>query len=217
MPVAPSMGIMVDRSRCAILIISSIISGILLLGILLAGRGFGIVATNGKGRTLSRTIGTHPSLVLLSIVVPRVGNFRITRQLGTSPRARRVPVVFLATLGAATSVIGNFGMNTGSFVSGPFGGRRLIVHIARRVSLVTTGQVVVGRARRLHGVVVKHSGLCSIVTRSLHSPVKSVGVILGVLVLDLPSRRVNGRVFSVLDVTGRDARSIFSLLSGLLG
>lgn len=204
-------------SRCGVLVISSIVSGILLLGILLAGRGFTVTATDGKQRTLRRIRGRGPSLILLSMVVPSVDNFRMTRRLGSGPGATSVPVVFLATLGDATSVIGKFRINTGSFVSGPFGGRRLVVHIARRVSLMTTGQLVLDGARRLRHAVTKHSGLCSIVTRSLHSPVKSVGVILGVLVLGLPSRGVNTRVCRLLAVTGRAARSIFSLLSGLLG
>lgn len=96
-----------------------------LLGRLLRVRNFGIVITRSKRRTLS-LLSSDVSLLLLSMVVPGGGN---VSALGTLHRARRAPIVVLATHNDRLSHILKLRLNTSSCLPGPFGSHRLITHV----------------------------------------------------------------------------------------
>lgn len=107
------------------------------VGSTLRRRSFRIVATKGNLRKVSHFCGCTPSLVVTSIVVPRVSKFRVVQQV--QGRGGRIPMLFLDTHSSASSVIFNFRLKTGSCIHGPFDLHRLIIH---------TGTLLVGCGRR---------------------------------------------------------------------
>lgn len=200
-------------SRCAMLIISSIPAGIVLIRTVLGGRNCALLAASDKTGTLHVTRRERPGLVLLSVVVPRVSKCRMLRRLGDGPRAGGVPIVVVSTLDSVRDVMGNCRLKTARCMAGPFRQRRLIGHITRHCRLFDVGHV----GRRLRGAVRSHSALCSIVTRSLHSPLNSLGVVGGTVLVVISGGRIDSRMCRVLRVVGGASRRVFRLLSGLLG
>lgn len=100
----------------------------------------GIVRTTGKHTTLRLTLRGFPSVVLDSIVVPRVGKLRFYRRMGSGPGLTRVPFIVLATGILSRRVGRKCDILTSSCVLGPFG-----------VAILGTGmRDVVGGERRLH-------------------------------------------------------------------
>lgn len=86
----------------------------------LLGRRCLIRAYSGKQSTLLITERCGPSLVLSSIVVPRVKKSRLYTSIGSSVRASRVPIVLLATLKSRGSVLRKLRGKTSTCVAGPF-------------------------------------------------------------------------------------------------
>lgn len=80
-----------------------------------------IRAYAGKGRTLGVVPRFGPSLMLSSVVVPRVQKSRLYSTVGGGVLASRVPMVLLATLGSRGGVIRKLRANTSGCLVGPFG------------------------------------------------------------------------------------------------
>ncbi len=83
-------------------------------------RSFVMRATLGNGVTLSVLRGRRISVIVDSIVVPRVSNCRLYGRVGSSVGLDRVPVVFLATGGSVRDGVGKLRVKTRTCVRGPF-------------------------------------------------------------------------------------------------
>lgn len=89
--------------------------------------------------------GRAISIVIDSIVVPRVGNLRLATGIGSSVRCSRVPIVLLATGAALRTGIRNFRYNTSMCVRGPFSVHRLHGRVRGLLGLHRTFRGVVTR------------------------------------------------------------------------
>lgn len=92
---------------------------LLTLVIHLLRNGCRVLGTTGKARTLRVLTGRRISLVISSIVVPRVSNVRLYHQIGARFRAYRVPLVLLATGADSRSRIRKCRSKTSNCVYGP--------------------------------------------------------------------------------------------------
>lgn len=82
---------------------------------------FGVHACPGKGITLGRVLGGGPSLIVDSVVVPRVSKAALYTGLGSGVGAGSIPVVLLATGDERRSRLRKLRANTSTCVLGPFG------------------------------------------------------------------------------------------------
>lgn len=87
-----------------------------------------ILLTQGNGRKLRGTHTRQPSVVIDSIVVPRVSKARVYLGVGGSFSMYRVPIMLLATLASTRRGVRNLRQNTSSCVGGPFGTGMLLTH-----------------------------------------------------------------------------------------
>lgn len=97
------------------------------VGSALRKRGFVVRATTSNRRKLHGFFSLHPSILITSIVVPHVSNFRVIHHVQRA--SGRAPMLFLATHSTVGSIIRKFRLNTGSCLGGPFKVRRLVVHV----------------------------------------------------------------------------------------
>lgn len=91
---------------------------------------FRIGATTSNVGNLSLTLGRSFSLILLSVVLPKVSKLGIYAGL---ERGGSVPVVVMDTGHSSVSGVGKLNFNTSSCVIGPFSPNRLITEIVTRV------------------------------------------------------------------------------------
>lgn len=138
------------------LLMSSVPSGLQILSAVLRNRNCHYHGTLAKTLTLGTATITPPSLVLLSVAVPAVSKFRIYQRVGTSPTARNVPVVFLATQSTRTRGRQTFDLKTTSCVIGPFQTCRILLQIGRRLSLHHRRLRLRSRGRQLRTRVRRH-------------------------------------------------------------
>lgn len=113
-----------------VLFTSSSLGCSLLLGHFLRGRKCSITCAKGKVVILRRFPIIGPSLILLSVGVPNLGNFRITR--GVQRGSHRILVFFLSSHSSGGSHLGNFDLGKGSCLTGPFCPRRLLTQVGRQ-------------------------------------------------------------------------------------
>lgn len=120
------------RSRLALTVV---------VGSALRRDSFVVRATTGNRRKLHLFFSLHPSMLMTSIVVPRVSKFRVMHHVHRA--SERAPMLFLATQSTVGSMMRNFRLNTGSCLGGPFNVRRLVVHVGS----LTKGTFSFTRAR----------------------------------------------------------------------
>lgn len=70
-------------------------------------------------------------MLMTSIVVPHVSNFRVMHHVHRS--SGTAPMLFLATQSTVGSMMGKFRLKTGSCLGGPFNVRRLVMHLGTLV------------------------------------------------------------------------------------
>lgn len=105
-----------------------------------------MLGTAGKGRTLGMLRGRSVSLIIDSVVVPRVSNLRLYSAVGGSVHCSRVPVVLLATGTDRRRRLRKLDINTSSCVAGPFGVRILGLHVGGVVRVGIGHRRVFGRS-----------------------------------------------------------------------
>lgn len=107
-----------------------------------------------KSAKLAHTLGRRFSLVVLSLVLPRISNFSVYERM---ERRGGAPVVVMSTGGSSVSGVENLKLKTSSCVAGPFDPDRLMTEIGTRVSecghLVNSGMHG-GSVIRVHKVGV---------------------------------------------------------------
>lgn len=145
-----------------------------------------ILRTRGKGMTLSLIHGGAIGLVVDSIVVPVVSNFRLYGRVGGSIGIDRVPFVLLATRRGLRSHLGKLGSKTSTCVRGPFSVRLL--------------------ATRINGLLGDHGLLGGACLRGPFTPMTSLTIsrISSVFLHGLGSclrRRLDGRTLSIRVLT----------------
>ncbi len=82
-------------------------------------------ATAGNTRTLTGMPLIRPTVILDSIVVPRVHNSSLYITVGRGSRVSRVTIILVSTLSSRRDVIGNLGIGTSTCIAGPFSVRIL--------------------------------------------------------------------------------------------
>lgn len=97
-----------------------------LLGLCLRGSNCRATRTRSNAATIRVVLGGRCSLILLSVVLPKVANVRMT---GIIHGRGRVPVVVVATHNRRGGHMRNFLSKTSSCVIGPFDPERIVLHI----------------------------------------------------------------------------------------
>lgn len=93
----------------------------------LRGRGCTMSVTGSKRLNCRRTSANVCSVIVLSLVLPGVGNCRILSTLHESKSG--IPMLVLSTGARVSSGVRKFAANTSSCVAGPFRVHRLLVHV----------------------------------------------------------------------------------------
>lgn len=150
--------------------------------------GCAILRTGGKMRTVD-VLGDNGvvSVVISSVLVPRVSKLRLYGRVGDGVSFSRLPLVLLSTGASAKAGVGNLGGNTSMCVRGPFSVRRLGTRV---------GDILRGERGVRGGFVRSPLRCCGLGGRASDRGTLFVGG-LGRLVL----RGVSSRRFSVSGVT----------------
>lgn len=163
-----------------------------LVGGYIRRRGLSTMMTRNNLRNLEllRGGGSAYSLVVLSIVVPSVGKFRMLRGV---QRGGGIPILVLATGDSRRSGISNLQLKTSSCLAGPFKVGRLVTHIGSLVQhCAALGPIAKGRT-----------------TAVLLGSVMVSGVGQAMAIRGLPMSLANGR-FSLLLFLTSGGNQIFA-------
>jgi two-component system phosphate regulon response regulator PhoB len=87
-----------------------------------------IVARDGE-EALARVRERTPDLVLLDLMLPDLPGTEVCKQLKTSPRTQRVPVIMVTARGEEVDRVVGFELGADDFVTKPFSVRELILRV----------------------------------------------------------------------------------------
>jgi two-component system phosphate regulon response regulator PhoB len=91
--------------------------------------GFETISARDGEEALARVRERTPDLVLLDLMLPDVPGTEVCKQLKTSPRTQRVPVIMVTARGEEVDRVVGFELGADDFVTKPFSVRELILRV----------------------------------------------------------------------------------------
>src|SRR5687767_6432770 len=79
-----------------VLIVDDQPADIRLLEVYLGSENYRTVSASDGRSALEQAAATHPDVILLDIMMPRVDGYEVCRQLKADPKLRDIPIVFLS-------------------------------------------------------------------------------------------------------------------------
>ncbi len=96
-----------------------------------------IVVTAGDGEEgLRKAEATHPDLVLLDLMMPRMNGLEMCRRLRATPAGRTVPIVMLTAKAQERDVEAGFAAGATDYLTKPFSPRELQTRVRAMLARV---------------------------------------------------------------------------------
>ena len=105
--------------------------------------GFRVQSARDGERGLQEASATHPSLILLDLMLPGMEGLEVCRTLRQNRNTRRIPVVMLTAKGEETDVVLGLEMGADDYVTKPFSPRELAARVRavlRRAEAAADGE-----------------------------------------------------------------------------
>ena len=101
----------------------------LLLRLMLSREGFEVIEAANGTEALARAYDSHPTLVLLDVMMPDIDGFEVCRQLRSDERTQRLPIVFVSALDDITQRNEMLKLGADDCLRKPIGPRDLIARV----------------------------------------------------------------------------------------
>jgi pilus assembly protein CpaE len=112
-------------------------------------RGYEVEAVNDGLAGLKAVQQFQPHLVLTDINMPNVNGFELTRQLRSSHRWARIPIVMFSTRSAAEDVLASSNVGADAYVTKPLNMPDLLSHVEALLARPAAGAPAAGPAGRV--------------------------------------------------------------------
>lgn len=87
---------------------------------LLKGSGLDVTVASDGVEALSQIADTHPDLVVLDIVMPRMNGYEVCRQIKSNPKTQDIPVVMCSSKGEEFDRYWGMKQGADAYIAKPF-------------------------------------------------------------------------------------------------
>lgn len=102
-----------------------------LMTIFLSRRGFEIVNVVEGTQVLDEVRRTHPDLIILDIMIPKLNGFEVCSRLKADPGLRNIPVLILSALVQKNEIEMGIRMGADMYMTKPFQNSELLANIEK--------------------------------------------------------------------------------------
>ncbi|HIE37468.1 MAG TPA: response regulator [Anaerolineae bacterium] len=122
-----------------ILIVDDDLESLKLIGLMLQGRGYQIIAAQSGLQALSKAVDESPDLMILDVMMPGMDGLEVCRRLRADPRTAPIPVIMFSARTQVDDKVAGFEAGADEYLTKP-------IHPAE---LVTRVEVLLARAVRM--------------------------------------------------------------------
>lgn len=210
------MNMEINPSEYKILIVDDVMSNVLLLKVLLTNEKFAIATASNGRQALEQVEKENPDLVLLDIMMPDMSGFEVAQHLKSNPNTADIPIIFLTALNSTADIVKGFQVGANDFISKPFNKEELIIRVTHQISLVAAKRLILSKTEELQRTIAGRDKLYSVIAHDLRSPMGSIKMVLNMLILNLPSKKIGAEMYELLTMANQTTEDVFSLLDNLL-
>lgn len=210
------MNMEINPSEYKILIVDDVISNVLLLKVLLTNEKFAIATASNGRQALEQVEKENPDLVLLDVMMPDMSGFEVAQHLKSNPNTADIPIIFLTALNSTADIVKGFQVGANDFISKPFNKEELIIRVTHQISLVAAKRLILSKTEELQRTIAGRDKLYSVIAHDLRSPMGSIKMVLNMLILNLPSKKIGAEMYELLTMANQTTEDVFSLLDNLL-
>ncbi|MFR1491599.1 MAG: response regulator [Bacteroides uniformis] len=210
------MNMEINPSEYKILIVDDVMSNVLLLKVLLTNEKFAIATASNGRQALEQVEKENPDLVLLDVMMPDMSGFEVAQHLKSNPNTADIPIIFLTVLNSTADIVKGFQVGANDFISKPFNKEELIIRVTHQISLVAAKRLILSKTEELQRTIAGRDKLYSVIAHDLRSPMGSIKMVLNMLILNLPSKKIGAEMYELLTMANQTTEDVFSLLDNLL-
>lgn len=210
------MNMEINPSEYKILIVDDVMSNVLLLKVLLTNEKFAIATASNGRQALEQVEKENPDLVLLDVMMPDMSGFEVAQHLKSNPNTADIPIIFLTALNSTADIVKGFQVGANDFISKPFNKEELIIRVTHQISLVAAKRLILSKTEELQRTIAGRDKLYSVIAHDLRSPMGSIKMVLNMLILNLPSKKIGAEMYELLMMANQTTEDVFSLLDNLL-
>lgn len=210
------MNMEINPSEYKILIVDDVMSNVLLLKVLLTNEKFAIATASNGRQALEQVEKENPNLVLLDVMMPDMSGFEVAQHLKSNPNTADIPIIFLTALNSTADIVKGFQVGANDFISKPFNKEELIIRVTHQISLVAAKRLILSKTEELQRTIAGRDKLYSVIAHDLRSPMGSIKMVLNMLILNLPSKKIGAEMYELLTMANQTTEDVFSLLDNLL-
>jgi signal transduction histidine kinase len=118
-----------------IVIVDDVPKNIQLLGQVLKGNGYRILALTDSTKAVNAIEKNLPDLILLDIMMPEIDGFEICSIIKSRPETKDIPVIFLTARTQSDDIIKGFKMGAVDYVTKPFNNNELLMRVKTQIAL----------------------------------------------------------------------------------
>jgi len=101
----------------------------------LSNQGYHLLIARDGNVALDIAKSTHPTLILLDIMMPEIDGFEVCRRLKSDPDTTSCAVIFLSALGDTNTKVKGFELGAVDYISKPFQAEEIVARVATHVRL----------------------------------------------------------------------------------
>jgi CheY-like chemotaxis protein len=117
-----------------ILVVEDVPVVLAVLRIRLEAEGFAVLTARDGVEALEQVRATHPDLILLDLMLPRLSGERVCQELRADARTRALPIVVLSARVGEAERLRALAAGADAFMSKPYDANRLVGEIRARLA-----------------------------------------------------------------------------------
>ncbi len=208
---------MKDFSAYTVLVVDDIPANVLLLKMMLAQSGLGVLTAQGSEEAFSRLEEEQVDLILMDVLMPGVDGFELAKQLKEHSGYREIPIIFLTALNTSTDVVKGFQLGGDDFMSKPFNKEELLVRIRYQLNMLEAKRTIRRQTVELEKTIAGRDALYSVIAHDLRVPMSSMKMILNALAIKAKEEHGNeAELVDMLHSANEISEHLFVLLDNLL-
>lgn len=117
-----------------ILVVEDVPIVLAVLRMRLEAEGFEVITARDGVEALEQARATHPDLLLLDLMIPRISGERVCQELRADPRTKALPIVVLSARIGETERLRALAAGADAFMTKPYESNQLIAEIRARLA-----------------------------------------------------------------------------------